>query len=58
MFEPKNQDFDCPECGRREIYFDREIGFYCMICGRQLGSEEAELLVEHELVHSLTEDRS
>ena len=57
MFEPKNQDLDCPECGRREIYFDREIGFYCMICGRQLSSEEAELLVERELVHTLTEDR-
>ncbi len=58
MFEPKNQDVNCPRCDRREIYFDREIGFYCMICGSQFSSEEAELLVEHELVHAQTEGRS
>jgi tRNA(Ile2) C34 agmatinyltransferase TiaS len=58
MFEPKNQDLDCPECGRREVYLDREIGFYCMICGRQFSSDEAELLVERELIDTRTPDHS
>ncbi len=58
MFEPKNQDVECPECGRREVYFDRKIGFYCMICGRQFSSEEEEMLVEYELLHAKAEDRS
>jgi DNA-directed RNA polymerase subunit RPC12/RpoP len=58
MFEPSNQDLDCPECGRREVYFDREIGFYCMFCGRQFSSDEAELLVECENVHAQNPDHS
>lgn len=58
MFDPKNQEVDCPDCGRREVYFDREIGFYCMACGRQLSPEEEALLVEYELLHAQSEDQT
>ncbi len=58
MFEPENQDIDCPKCDRREIYYDCEIGFYCMACGRKFSSEEAELLAECERIHAKTENRA
>ena len=57
MFEPKNQDIDCPKCDRREIYFDRGIGFYCMACGRKFSADEAEFLAEYERFQAKTEGR-
>lgn len=46
MFEPECQNIDCTECLRGKIYFDREIGYYCMLCGRQFSTDDMELLVE------------
>jgi len=47
MFEPEYQaDIDCPKCLRRQVYFDREIGFYCMSCGHEFAAEEALMLIQ------------
>lgn len=46
MFEPEYQDMDCPKCLRRRVYFDREIGFYCMSCGQEFASENMLMLLE------------
>jgi len=47
MFEPEYQaDIDCPQCLRRQVYFDREIGFYCMSCGHEFAPEEALMLIQ------------
>jgi hypothetical protein len=47
MFEPEYQaDIDCPRCLRRQVYFDRAIGFYCMFCGHELAAEEALMLIQ------------
>ena len=37
---------DCPKCLRQKVYFDREIGYYCMFCGHELSVEKALLLME------------
>jgi DNA-directed RNA polymerase subunit RPC12/RpoP len=55
MLEPEYQDITCPECRQREVYFDQEIGYYCMFCGRQFSTEEMQALVEREL--SATTDK-
>ena len=46
MFDPECQNIDCPECNLGNIYFDREIGFYCMLCGREFSAVDMEVLVE------------
>lgn len=46
MFDPEHQNIDCPDCLRQRVYFDREIGYYCMFCGHKLSVEEALLLME------------
>ena len=46
MFEPEHVDTDCPKCSRRKIYFDREIGYYCMYCGHELNEDEIIILTE------------
>jgi len=46
MFEPECQNIDCPECLRGKVYFDREIGYYCMLCGHEFSTDDMELLVE------------
>ncbi len=46
MFEPECQNIDCPECLRGKVYFDREIGYYCMLCGHEFSTDDVELLVE------------
>ena len=47
MFEPEYQaDIDCHQCLRRQVYFDREIGFYCMSCGHEFAPEEALMLIQ------------
>ena len=46
MFDPECQNIECPECLLGKIYFDREIGYYCMYCGDQFGAVEMEVLIE------------
>ena len=46
MFDPDHKDIGCPKCLRRKVYFDREIGYYCMFCGYELSVEEALFLIE------------
>jgi len=40
LFDPEHRDIDCPKCLRQKVYFDREIGCYCMFCGHLLSAEE------------------
>ena len=58
MFEPEDQHITCPQCRNREVYFDREIGYYCMFCGRQISIEEIKVLIEQEVCQVTSEDRS
>ncbi len=46
MFDPEHKDIDCPKCLQPKVYFDREIGYYCMLCGYELSTEEALFLIE------------
>jgi hypothetical protein len=46
MFEPVCQNIDCPQCLLGKIYFDREIGFYCMLCGYEFSAVDIEVLIE------------
>ena len=46
MFEPECQNIDCPECLRGKVYFDREIGYYCMLCGHEFSTDDVEMLIE------------
>ena len=46
VFDPDYQEIDCPKCLQRRIYFDREIGFYCMSCGGQFSTQEIAVLIE------------
>ena len=46
MFGPEYQNMDCPKCRHRKVYFDREIGYYCMFCGHGFGAEQTESLIE------------
>lgn len=52
MFEPECQEIDCPKCLRRRVYFDREIGFYCMFCGHEFAPEEALMLIQKTILNS------
>ncbi len=62
MFEPEYLNLTCPKCHALEVYSDREIGFYCMFCGRQFSAEEIQLLMEAETLrkgeHSVGADGS
>ena len=55
MFEPEHQDMTCPKCHHRKVYFDREIGYYCMFCGHEVSTEGVDVLIEHELCQIGTE---
>ena len=46
VFDPDYQEIDCPKCLQKRIYFDREIGFYCMSCGCQFSTQEIAVLIE------------
>jgi len=46
MFEPECQNIDCPQCILGKIYFDREAGYYCMLCGREFSVMDMEVLIE------------
>lgn len=52
MFEPEYQNIACPRCHYREVYFDRETGFYCMFCGREFGIDEMRLLIDTEVLRT------
>jgi hypothetical protein len=45
MFEPECQNIDCPQCLLGKIYFDREMGYYCMLCGHEFSTVEMEVLI-------------
>ena len=46
MFEPECQNIDCPKCLPGKIYFDRHIGYYCMLCGHAFGAADIKMLIE------------
>jgi len=46
MFEPECQNIDCTQCLLGKIYFDREMGYYCMLCGREFSTVDMEVLIE------------
>ncbi len=46
MFDPEHKDIDCPKCLQARVYFDREIGCYCMFCGHVLSVDETLLQME------------
>jgi len=46
MFDPECQNIECPQCFFGKIYFDSEIGYYCMYCGHQFSTLEIEVLIE------------
>jgi len=46
MFEPECQNIDCPQCLLGKIYFDREMGYYCMLCGHEFSVVDVEVLIE------------
>lgn len=46
MLDPIYQDMTCPKCRKREVYLDRGIGFYCMLCGQQFSAEQILLLIK------------
>jgi len=46
VFDPEYKNLECPQCHLRKIYFDREIGYYCMSCGQELSYDEVVMLIE------------
>ena len=53
MFEPEPDNITCPGCHKQRVYFDRQMGHYCMACGRQFSTEEVEsLLWVHEEINN------
>ena len=55
MFEPEYENITCPKCYHREVYFDRQMGHYCMFCGHQFSTEAIEALLEYEVCHMIAE---
>jgi len=58
MFDPKCQNIECPQCFLGKIYFDREIGYYCMYCGDQFSAVDMEILIEKNAVTSHSAQKS
>ena len=52
MFDPECQNIECPQCFLGKIYFDREIGYYCMYCGDQFSAVDMEILIEKNALMS------
>ncbi|MHC4203628.1 MAG: hypothetical protein ACYSTT_03190 [Planctomycetota bacterium] len=52
MFDPECQNIECPQCFLGKIYFDREIGYYCMYCGDQFDAADMEILIEKNALTS------
>ena len=57
MFEPECQNIECPQCFFGKIYFDSEIGYYCMYCGDQLSPEDMEILMGKNALSSFSEQK-
>ncbi|OHB82067.1 MAG: hypothetical protein A2Z38_01950 [Planctomycetes bacterium RBG_19FT_COMBO_48_8] len=53
MFEPECQNIECPQCLLGKIYFDREMGYYCMLCGHEFSAIDMEVLIEKIALTSL-----
>ncbi len=45
VLDPEYKNLDCPQCHLRRIYFDRDIGYYCMSCGREISYDEIVMLI-------------
>ncbi|HUT47319.1 MAG TPA: hypothetical protein VMX36_13630 [Sedimentisphaerales bacterium] len=58
MFDPECQNIECPQCLLGKIYFDREIGYYCMYCGHQFSAVDMEVLIEKIALTSLSAQKS
>ena len=58
MFDPECQNIECPQCFLGKIYFDREIGYYCMYCGDQFSAVDMEALVEKKAITSRSLQKS
>ena len=58
MFEPEYQNIDCPKCLLGRIYFDREIGYYCMLCGHEFKAVEIKMLVEEKTLTAYPSQKS
>jgi len=52
MFEPEYLDITCPGCHQREVYVDREMGFYCIFCGRQFSVGKIQLIMDAEMLRT------
>ncbi len=58
MFDPECQNIECPQCFLGKIYFDHEIGYYCMYCGDQFNAVDMEILIEKNAVMSNSGQKS
>jgi len=58
MFDPECQNIECPQCFLGKIYFDREIGYYCMYCGDQFNAVDMEILIEKNALTSNSAQKS
>ena len=58
MFEPECQNIDCTQCFLGKIYFDREMGFYCMLCGHEFSAVDMEVLIEKIAITSRPAQKS
>jgi len=58
MFDPECQNIECPQCFLGKIYFDRQIGYYCMYCGQPFRAAEMEILVKKSALMSRSVHKS
>lgn len=58
MFDPEYQNLECPQCFLGKVYFDREIGYYCMYCGQQFRAADMEILIEKHALASRSMQKS
>lgn len=58
MFDPECQNIECPQCFFGKIYFDREIGYYCMYCGHQFSTVYMEVLIDKIALMSRSAQKS
>ena len=58
MFDPECQNIECPQCFLGKVYFDREIGYYCMYCGGQFNAVDMEILIVKNALMSCSAQKS
>jgi hypothetical protein len=58
MFDPEFQNMECPQCLLGKVYFDLEIGYYCMYCGDQFNAVDMEILIEKNALTSRSAQKS